>query len=154
MPASSSPSWRRWGWCCTPGCYQWFEGLAGRRLPPESVQKLARPVSEYVLFTLAASMTTLPVILYHFGRLSLVSLVANPAILPAQPPLMVLEGASLLLGSAVRAARTDSCRPDPAVRRLHRAGGGAVCLHPGQHACRWVRFPWAGCCCFTACCLG
>ncbi len=56
-------------------------------------------MSEYVLFTLAASLTTLPVILYHFGRLSLVSLVANPAILPAQPPLMVLGGASLLLGS-------------------------------------------------------
>jgi competence protein ComEC len=55
-------------------------------------------VSEYVLFTLAASLTTLPVILYHFGRLSLVSLVANPAILPAQPPLMVLGGAFLLLG--------------------------------------------------------
>ena len=75
-----------------------FVSLASRRLPPESVQKLARPVSEYVLFTLAASLTTLPVILYHFGRLSLVSLLANPAILPAQPPLMVLGGASLLLG--------------------------------------------------------
>jgi competence protein ComEC len=77
---------------------QGFVSLAGRRLPPVSVQKLARPVSEYVLFTLAASLTTLPVILYHFGRLSLVSLIANPAILPAQPPLMVLGGISLLLG--------------------------------------------------------
>jgi len=77
---------------------QGFVSLAGRCLPPESARKLARPVSEYVLFTLAASLTTLPVILYHFGRLSLVSLIANPAILPAQPPLMVLGGSSLLLG--------------------------------------------------------
>lgn len=75
-----------------------FLRLAGRRLPPESAQKLARPVGEYLLFTFAATLTTLPVIAYHFQRLSLISLLANPFILPAQPPLMILGGISLLLG--------------------------------------------------------
>jgi competence protein ComEC len=75
-----------------------FLKLAGRRLPTESAQKLRRPVGEYLLFTFAATLTTLPVIAYHFQRLSLVSLLSNPFILPAQPPLMILGGISLLLG--------------------------------------------------------
>ncbi len=79
---------------------QGLEGLAARRLPPETAARLSRPVAEYLLFTLAASLATLPIILYHFQRLSLVSLVANPAILPAQPAVMVLGGLAVLLGMA------------------------------------------------------
>lgn len=75
-----------------------FLRLAGRWLPAERAQTLARPVGEYLLFTFAATLTTLPIIAYHFQRLSLVSLLANPFILPAQPPLMILGGLSLLLG--------------------------------------------------------
>jgi competence protein ComEC len=79
---------------------QGLEGLATRRLPPETAARLSRPVAEYLLFTLAASLATLPIILYHFQRLSLVSLIANPAILPAQPAVMVLGGLAVLLGMA------------------------------------------------------
>lgn len=75
-----------------------FLKLAGRWLPAERAQILARPVGEYLLFTFAATLTTLPIIAYHFQRLSLVSLLANPFILPAQPPLMILGGLSLLAG--------------------------------------------------------
>ncbi len=75
-----------------------FVRLAGQRVPLETAQKVARPVGEYLLFTLAATLTTLPVIAYHFQRLSLVSLLANPFILPAQPPLMVLGGLAMSLG--------------------------------------------------------
>ncbi len=75
-----------------------FMGVAGNRIPPETAQRLSRPVGEYLLFTFAATLTTLPVILYHFRRLSLVSMLANPFILPAQPPLMVMGGLSLLAG--------------------------------------------------------
>jgi len=75
-----------------------FVRLAGQRVPLETAQKLGRPVGEYLLFTLAATLTTLPVIAYHFQRLSLVSLLANPFILPAQPPLMVLGGLAMSLG--------------------------------------------------------
>jgi competence protein ComEC len=75
-----------------------FANLASRRLPESTAQRLARPVGEYVLFTLAALVTTLPVIAYHFGRLSLTALIANPLILPAQPPVMVLGGLAVALG--------------------------------------------------------
>lgn len=63
-----------------------------------AAQKLAQPLSEFVFFTLAAQLTTLPVMAYHFGRISLVALIANPFILPAQPAVMLFGGLALLLG--------------------------------------------------------
>lgn len=73
-------------------------GIAGRFLPGERAQRLGGWVGAYFLFTVAAQLTTLPVIVYHFKRLSIVSLVANPVILPAQPAVMVLGGLALLGG--------------------------------------------------------
>jgi len=72
-------------------------GWLSQRLPSSTSQKLATPLTEYVLFTLAAQVTTLPIMAYHFGRISLVALLANPCILPAQPALMVASGLALLL---------------------------------------------------------
>ncbi|MDH5606452.1 MAG: ComEC/Rec2 family competence protein, partial [Anaerolineae bacterium] len=60
-----------------------------------------KPVGEYFLFTLAAQVMTLPLIAYHFQRISLSSLPANILILPVQPPIMILGGISLLLGLAL-----------------------------------------------------
>jgi len=77
---------------------QGFTGLAARRLPLPLAQKIAGPVGEYFLFTLAAQVTTLPVTVYHFQRLPLVSLLANPVILPAQPAVMILGGLAAILG--------------------------------------------------------
>ncbi len=82
---------------------QGFQAFASRYLPQETVQRITRPVSEFILFTLAAQALTLPVMLYHFREFSLVSLVANPLVLPAQPPLMMLGGAAVLLGLPIRA---------------------------------------------------
>jgi competence protein ComEC len=67
-------------------------------LPQSLIDRLVGPVGEYFLFTLAAQLTSLPVIIYHFGRLSLISLVANPAVLPAQPAVEVLGGLSTIFG--------------------------------------------------------
>jgi competence protein ComEC len=75
-----------------------FKRFAGRFLPAAAVERLAGPVGAYVLFTLAAQLTTLPVTIYHFGSLSLTSLIANPVILPVQPAVMVLGGLSVLAG--------------------------------------------------------
>lgn len=75
-----------------------FNRLAARWLPAERVSALSGPVSEYLLITLAAQITTLPVILFHFQRLSLSAFVANPLILPAQPPVMTLGGLAVMLG--------------------------------------------------------
>ncbi len=76
-----------------------FEALASRRLGREAAHGLAGPVGEFVLFTLAAQLITLPLMAYYFGRLSLVSWVANPVVLPLQPPLMALAGPAVLAGS-------------------------------------------------------
>ncbi len=76
-----------------------FEGWLGRWVSAPKARQITAPISEYFLLTLAAQLTTLPVILYHFERLSLISLPANIAILPAQPPVMILGGLSVLLGS-------------------------------------------------------
>ena len=76
-----------------------FVAFAARRLPTPTLERLTRPVTEYLLFTLAASITTLPIIAFHFHRLSLVSLIANLLILPVQPAVMILGGLALLLGT-------------------------------------------------------
>jgi competence protein ComEC len=77
---------------------QWFSQLAQRFSSPTTAKRLAGPVGEYFLLTLAAQLTTLPLMIYYFKRLSLTALIANPLILPAQPPLMVLGGLSVLTG--------------------------------------------------------
>lgn len=75
-----------------------FVRLASRRLSPQAARRLAGPVNEYLLLTLAAQLTTLPVILYHFQRLSLASFLVNPLILPFQPLILPLGGTALLIG--------------------------------------------------------
>jgi competence protein ComEC len=76
----------------------WFTRQAARLVAIEKARRLAGPVGEYVLFTFAAQITTLPVLAYHFGRISLVSLLANPFILPAQPAVMIVGGLAVILG--------------------------------------------------------
>ncbi len=79
-----------------------FKRLADRYLSPEAAVRLTQPVSEYLLFTFAAQVTTLPLILHVFGQASLVSLLANPLVLPAQPLLMVLGGQAVLFGMIIK----------------------------------------------------
>ncbi|MCL4559512.1 MAG: ComEC family competence protein [Chloroflexi bacterium] len=77
---------------------QTFQRLLTRRLPLETARRIAGPVGEYILFTLAAQLTTLPIIAYQFQRISLISLLANPFVLPPQPLVMVLGGLATLAG--------------------------------------------------------
>jgi competence protein ComEC len=72
--------------------------LLERRLSDNAARRVAGPIGEYVLFTLAAQITTLPVTTYHFQHLSLSTLLANPLILPVQPLVMILGGLALLGG--------------------------------------------------------
>lgn len=76
--------------------HQWAVRLIGRFTLPETAKKIADPLAEYFLFTLAAQLTTLPIMAWHFGRISLVALIANPFILPVQPLVMILGGLALL----------------------------------------------------------
>lgn len=69
-------------------------------LTPEVRGKVVKVAAEVVVLTLAAQILTLPLLLYHFGRLSLASLPANILVLPAQPGVMVTGGLTLFLGLA------------------------------------------------------
>ncbi|MBE3037932.1 MAG: ComEC/Rec2 family competence protein, partial [Chloroflexi bacterium] len=80
---------------------QWFIRLAQRWFPATLARRLAQPAGEFFLFTLAAQVVTLPVMAYHFQAISLIAILANPLVLPAQELLMVLGGAALLIGLVI-----------------------------------------------------
>ncbi len=75
-----------------------FESWVERWLPRPWVRNISGPVGEFLLLTLAAQWTTLPVVVWHFQRISLISPLANVLVLPVQTPLMVLGGVALLVG--------------------------------------------------------
>ena len=64
----------------------------------KTAKRLTGPVSEYFLFTIAAQITTLPIMAYHFGQISWSAFLTNPVILPVQPPIMTLGGLAVILG--------------------------------------------------------
>ncbi len=78
-----------------------FAGPLQRRWQARMGDRLPRQISailtEGLLLTVAAQMTTLPLIVLYFGRLSLISFVANSIILPVQPPIL-LAGMPAILG--------------------------------------------------------
>lgn len=77
-----------------------YERLASAILPTWLVHGIGRAVSDYLLVTVAAQITTLPVIAVHFHRLSSSLLPANLLILPAQPLVMVMGGIAVVGGFA------------------------------------------------------
>jgi len=77
---------------------RWLAKGADPVLAPEVRGRVTRFVSDLLLVTLAAQLLTLPLILYHFGRLSLASLPANILVLPAQGGVMAAGGLTLMVG--------------------------------------------------------
>ena len=76
---------------------KWAVNVITRYTSPGTAQQVAAPISEYFLLTLAAQLTTLPIMAYHFKRISLVSLIANPFVLPVQPAVMIVGGIAVIL---------------------------------------------------------
>jgi len=76
---------------------QFANRIIAKYLPASTAEKSAELFSEFVLLTLAAQVTTIPIMAYHFQRISLVSFIANPFILPPQPAVMILGGLAVLL---------------------------------------------------------
>lgn len=68
------------------------------RVRNEYVQRPALLTLDGALVTLAAQVTTLPLILALFNLFSNVVLLANTLILPLQPPIMILGGFAALVG--------------------------------------------------------
>jgi competence protein ComEC len=75
-----------------------FKMFAQRFTSSDNARRLTTLLGESFLLTLAAQITTLPLIAYYFRQISLVSLLANLVILPAQPAVMISAGLALLLG--------------------------------------------------------
>jgi len=75
-----------------------FKKLVERFTTQERAERAATLVGEFFLLTLAAQVSTLPLIVYYFKRLSLISLLANLVVLPVQPALMVIAGIALGAG--------------------------------------------------------
>ena len=73
-----------------------FLDFLSRYVPEGTAQRLADPISEYLIFTLVAQALVLPLLAYHFGNFSPLFLLANPLILPPQPLVMILGGIALL----------------------------------------------------------
>jgi competence protein ComEC len=81
-------------------------------------------IREPVAFTLAAQLTTLPVILLNFERLSLVAPLANVAVVPLVPLVMLCSAAAAVVGA------TDEALHPPLVGDLAAwATGGAAWLY-------------------------
>jgi competence protein ComEC len=66
-------------------------------LPGQAAARVVGFISEAFIVTVAAQITTTPIIALLFGRLSLVSLPVNFLIVPAQAPLMILGGLAVLV---------------------------------------------------------
>lgn len=77
------------------------ERFLARYLPPSRAARLAGVLAALVLLTIAAQLTTLPIMAYHFQQISLISFIANPFILPAQPAVMILGGLAVLASLAL-----------------------------------------------------
>lgn len=77
-----------------------YAGPWTRRLEQTAGRPVTRLVGEGLVVTSAAQVLALPLILYYFGQLSLISLPANLLILPAQPGVMVTGGVTTLAGMA------------------------------------------------------
>ena len=79
-----------------------FERTLARVTSAERARQIVELASEAVIVTLAAQIITLPIILYHFGQLSLVTLLTNLLILPVQSYVMIFGGIATILGLVFR----------------------------------------------------
>jgi competence protein ComEC len=75
-----------------------LQRLIAQKIASQRAEQLAEWANEALLLTLAAQITTLPLIVRQFGQLSLVTLFTNLLVLPVQPLLMVCGGAATLVG--------------------------------------------------------
>ncbi|MGD2048100.1 MAG: DNA internalization-related competence protein ComEC/Rec2 [Chloroflexota bacterium] len=82
---------------------QWTEVRLQPSFGPDYARKATGLLAEVLFATLAATLVTLPIILYHFGQLSLISPLANLFVLPAQPGVMTWGGLATLTGMVVPA---------------------------------------------------
>ena len=77
------------------------EWLSNRNISldkPAEVNAFREMVYDSFVITLAAQVTTLPLLLYHFHQYPLIGLLVNPCVLPVQPAAMIVGGLAALVG--------------------------------------------------------
>ena len=72
--------------------------LLTRLFPNDLARKTVGVINDALLVTLAAQVATLPLLVYYFRQLSLVSLIVNPLVLPAQTGVMAFGLLALTAG--------------------------------------------------------
>ncbi|MBW7884526.1 MAG: DNA internalization-related competence protein ComEC/Rec2 [Caldilineaceae bacterium] len=75
-----------------------LRGAAAVGLPGHWLSRTRTLLQDGLVVTLAANLMTLPLTFYHFGRLSVVSLLTNLLIVPVQPLIMLGGSAGVLAG--------------------------------------------------------
>jgi competence protein ComEC len=69
-----------------------------RLVPPGRAQRVITILADLVLLPLAAQLMTIPIMAFQFKQIPLVTFIASPFILPAQPAVMILGGLAVSLG--------------------------------------------------------
>ncbi|MFN2169257.1 MAG: ComEC/Rec2 family competence protein, partial [Anaerolineae bacterium] len=82
----------------TPAMTERFERLAARLLPPTHAQTVVNLLNDALIVTLSATILTLPLVAHYFGRVSIVSPLANLLVLPVQPYVMIWGGLAVIVG--------------------------------------------------------
>ena len=77
-----------------------FAAVMGVLFPSQLADWLTSFLNESLVLTTCAQLTTMPIILYNFGTLSLIALFANALILPAQTQVMLWGAAATVAGLA------------------------------------------------------
>ncbi|NDJ52200.1 MAG: DUF4131 domain-containing protein [Chloroflexi bacterium] len=70
-------------------------------LSAERAKQIMAALSDALVVTIAAQITTTPIIAYHFERFSLLSLPVNLLIIPVQTPLMIIGGIGVILALVI-----------------------------------------------------
>jgi ComEC/Rec2-related protein len=77
---------------------EWLEARMEGRVSEQAGAPLKSFINDSILLSLAAQITTLPIVALQFKRLSLTALLANPLVLPVQPAVLVGGGIAILAG--------------------------------------------------------
>jgi len=78
-----------------------FESFFARFTSSDRAKQIVGALNDSFIVTLAAQITTTPLIVFAFHRLSFVGLLTNLIILPAQPAVMIWGGLATILGMIV-----------------------------------------------------
>jgi len=77
---------------------RWVEGGLARVASRRRAGQVVDLLGDLLILTLAAQLLTIPLVMYHFGRLSLVAPLANLLIQPAQMPIMAGGAIATVVG--------------------------------------------------------